>query len=76
MLAQVPVPEEQHRIMIEGVENHMPEVIVIDEIGTEAEAVAARTIAQRGLPLFVLWAWFVNKHEETTPLNPRKCTKG
>jgi hypothetical protein len=34
--------------MIEAVENHMPEVVVIDEIGTEAECVAARTIAQRG----------------------------
>lgn len=48
---QVPVPEEQHRVMIEAVENHMPEVIVIDEMGTEAEALAARTIAQRGVQL-------------------------
>eukprot|EP00887_Chlorella_sp_A99_P005684 scaffold1.g5684.t1 len=47
----VPVPEEQHRVMIEAVENHMPEVIVIDEMGTEAEALAARTIAQRGVQL-------------------------
>ena len=37
--------------MIEAVENHMPEVIVIDEIGTEAEATAARTIAERGVEL-------------------------
>ena len=37
--------------MIEAVENHMPEVIVIDEIGTEAEAIAARTIAERGVQL-------------------------
>ena len=37
--------------MIEAVENHMPEVIIIDEIGTEAEALAARTIAQRGVQL-------------------------
>jgi stage III sporulation protein SpoIIIAA len=37
--------------MIEAVENHMPEVIVIDEIGTEAEALAARTIAERGVQL-------------------------
>src|SRR2546428_6697848 len=48
---QVPVPELQHSVMIEAVENHMPEVIVIDEIGTEAEALAARTIAERGVRL-------------------------
>ena len=48
---QVPVPEQQHRVMIEAVENHMPEVIVIDEIGSEAEALAAATIAQRGVQL-------------------------
>ena len=41
----------QHEVMIEAVENHMPEVIVIDEIGTEAEALAARTIAERGVQL-------------------------
>ena len=45
---QVPTPALQHAIMIEAVENHMPEVVVIDEIGTEAEAQAARTIAERG----------------------------
>jgi len=48
---QVPRPELQHAVMIEGVENHMPEVIVIDEIGTELEAAAARTIAERGVQL-------------------------
>jgi stage III sporulation protein SpoIIIAA len=48
---QVPSPTEQHAVMIEAVENHMPEVIVIDEIGTEAEALAARTIAERGVQL-------------------------
>ncbi|KAF8054898.1 ycf45 [Scenedesmus sp. PABB004] len=48
---QVPDPEVQHRTMIEAVENHMPQVVVIDEIGTEAEAAAARTIAQRGVQL-------------------------
>ena len=48
---QVSAPERQHLVMIEAVENHMPEVIVIDEIGTEAEALAARTIAQRGVQL-------------------------
>lgn len=48
---QVPMPSAQHAVMIEAVENHMPEVIVIDEIGTEAEAVAARTIAERGVQL-------------------------
>jgi stage III sporulation protein SpoIIIAA len=48
---QVATPDEQHAVMIEAVENHMPEVIVIDEIGTEAEAFAARTIAERGVQL-------------------------
>ncbi|MEB3331315.1 MAG: AAA family ATPase [Synechococcaceae cyanobacterium] len=48
---QVARPELQHDVMIEAVENHMPEVIVIDEIGTEAEAMAARTIAERGVML-------------------------
>ena len=48
---QVPRPAEQHGVMIEAVENHMPEVIVIDEIGTELEALAARTIAERGVQL-------------------------
>jgi stage III sporulation protein SpoIIIAA len=48
---QVPNPDAQHAVMIEAVENHMPEVIVIDEIGTSAEALAARTIAERGVQL-------------------------
>ncbi|HAZ46648.1 MAG TPA: single-stranded DNA-binding protein [Cyanobacteria bacterium UBA11369] len=48
---QVARPELQHQVMIEAVENHMPEVIVIDEIGTELEAAAARTIAERGVQL-------------------------
>ena len=48
---QVPSPSLQHNVMIEAVENHMPEVIVIDEIGTELEAMAARTIAERGVQL-------------------------
>lgn len=48
---QVSRPELQHQVMIEAVENHMPEVIVIDEIGTELEALAARTIAERGVVL-------------------------
>jgi stage III sporulation protein SpoIIIAA len=48
---QVRVAAEQHQVMIEAVENHMPEVIVIDEIGTEAEAAASRTIAERGVQL-------------------------
>ncbi len=48
---QVPTPNQQHGVMIEAVENHMPEVIVIDEIGTELEAGAARTIAERGVQL-------------------------
>ncbi len=48
---QVARPELQHQVMIEAVENHTPEVIVIDEIGTELEALAARTIAERGVQL-------------------------
>lgn len=48
---QVSHPDLQHAVMIEGVENHTPEVIVIDEIGTEQEASAARTIAERGVQL-------------------------
>ncbi len=48
---QVRQPEYQKDIMIEAVENHTPEVIVVDEIGTEAEAQAARTIAERGVML-------------------------
>jgi stage III sporulation protein SpoIIIAA len=48
---QVTSPTMQHAVMIEAVENHMPEVIIIDEIGTELEAQAARTIAERGVQL-------------------------
>jgi stage III sporulation protein SpoIIIAA len=48
---QVARTAEQHAVMIEAVENHMPQVIVIDEIGTELEAQAARTIAERGVQL-------------------------
>ncbi len=48
---QVASPQNQHQVMIEAVENHMPEIIIIDEIGTELEAAAARTIAERGVQL-------------------------
>ena len=48
---QVSTPAKQHAVMIEAVENHMPEVIIIDEMGTEEEAAAARTIAERGVQL-------------------------
>lgn len=48
---QVESPDKQHAVMIEAVENHMPEVIIIDEISTQAEADAARTIAERGVQL-------------------------
>jgi stage III sporulation protein SpoIIIAA len=48
---QVAKPSLQHEVMIEAVENHNPEVIVIDEIGRELEAIAARTIAERGVQL-------------------------
>jgi stage III sporulation protein SpoIIIAA len=48
---QVAKTEFQHQVMIEAVENHMPEVIIIDEIGTELEVLAARTIAEKGVQL-------------------------
>jgi stage III sporulation protein SpoIIIAA len=48
---QVAQTDLQHQVMIEAVENHMPEVIIIDEIGTELEALAARTIAEKGVQL-------------------------
>ncbi|HID53141.1 MAG TPA: AAA family ATPase, partial [Anaerolineae bacterium] len=48
---QVPRPSHQHETMIEAVENHNPEVIIIDEIGREREAMAARTINERGVQL-------------------------
>ncbi|MBO4548764.1 MAG: AAA family ATPase [Abditibacteriota bacterium] len=48
---QVPSPSRQEEVMIEAVENHMPEVVIIDEISTMAEAHAARTIAERGVML-------------------------
>jgi len=48
---QVSSPDLQHKVMIEAVENHMPEVVIVDEIGTEQEAAAARTIAERGVQL-------------------------
>lgn len=48
---QVPKTELQHQVMIEAVENHMPQIIIIDEIGTELEVLAARTIAEKGIQL-------------------------
>ena len=48
---QVRTPSQQHGVMIEAVENHMPEAVVIDEMGAEQEAAAARTIAERGVQL-------------------------
>lgn len=48
---QVPNVNMQHHVMIEAVENHMPQTIIIDEIGTELEALAASTISQRGVQL-------------------------
>lgn len=67
---QVRVPAEQHQVMIEAVENHMPEVIVIDEIGTEAEAGAARTIAERGVQLI---GTAHGQTLENLMLNPTLC---
>ena len=48
---QVPKSELQHQVMIEAIENHMPEVIIIDEIGTELEVLTAKTIAEKGVQL-------------------------
>jgi len=48
---QVAKTEFQHQVMIEAVENHMPQVIIVDEIGTELEVLAARTIAEKGVQL-------------------------
>merc|ERR1712238_620498 len=48
---QVPKTELQYKIMLEAIENHMPQVIIIDEIGTEVEALATRTIAEKGVQL-------------------------
>lgn len=67
---QVKNPLEQHQVMIEAVENHMPEVIVIDEIGTEPEASAARTIAERGVQLV---ATAHGQTLENLMLNPTLC---
>jgi stage III sporulation protein SpoIIIAA len=67
---QVRVALEQHQVMIEAVENHMPEVIVIDEIGTEQEAMASRTIAERGVQLV---ATAHGQSLENLMLNPTLC---
>ena len=67
---QVSDPASQHQVMIEAVENHMPEVIVIDEIGTEAEAYAARTIAERGVQLV---GTAHGRTLENLMLNPTLC---
>ena len=48
---QVPTTEFQHQIMIEAVENHMPQIIIVDEIGTELEVLAAQMIAEKGVQL-------------------------
>ncbi len=67
---QVPTPQLQHQVMIEAVENHMPEVIIIDEMGTELEAQAARTIAERGVQLI---ATAHGNTLENLILNPTLC---
>jgi stage III sporulation protein SpoIIIAA len=67
---QVPSPSRQHGVMIEAVENHMPEVIVIDEIGNEQEAMASRTIAERGVQLI---ATAHGQTLENLMLNPSLC---
>ena len=46
---QVADPKLQHAVLIEAVENHTPQVVIVDEIGTEEEAMAARTISERGV---------------------------
>ena len=50
---QVAKPELQHQVMIEAVENHMPQVIIVDEVSTELEVLSARTIAEKGVQLVV-----------------------
>jgi len=67
---QVRIATEQHQVMIEAVENHMPQVIVIDEIGTEAEAAASRTIAERGVQLI---GTAHGQTLENLMLNPTLC---
>jgi stage III sporulation protein AA len=67
---QVPNSNLQHATMIEAVENHMPEVIIVDEIGTEAEASAARTIAERGVQLIATAHGF---NLENIIKNPTLC---
>jgi stage III sporulation protein SpoIIIAA len=67
---QVPSPELQKAVMIEAVQNHTPEVIVVDEIGTEDEAMAARTIAERGV---VLIATAHGSRLENIVKNPMLC---
>jgi stage III sporulation protein SpoIIIAA len=67
---QVATPTMQHAVMIEAVENHMPEVIIIDEIGTDLEAAAARTIAERGVQLV---ATAHGNTLENLILNPTLC---
>jgi len=67
---QVMTPRLQHSVMIEAVENHMPEVIVIDEMGTELESLAARTIAERGVQLI---ATAHGNNLENLILNPTLC---
>lgn len=67
---QVRIPSLQHQTMIEAVENHMPEVIVIDEIGTEQEAMAARTINERGVQLI---GTAHGQSLENLMLNPTLC---
>mgnify|MGYP000864573438 CR=1 FL=1 len=67
---QVRNPSHQHNVMIEAVENHMPEVIVIDEIGNEHEAMAARTIAERGVQLI---GTAHGQSLENLMLNPSLC---
>jgi len=67
---QVPNPVDQHSVMIEAVENHMPEVVVIDEIGNDSEAQASRTIAERGVQLI---ATAHGQSLENLMLNPALC---
>ena len=67
---QVAQPALQHEVMIEAVENHMPQVIIIDEIGRELEAIAARTIAERGVQLI---ATAHGNSLENLMLNPTLC---
>ncbi len=50
---RMPIPQgkKQYEIMLEAVESHNPQVLIIDEISTREEAMACKTIGERGIQL-------------------------